>query len=101
VGSPDGAALTAGNERVIDSLVGLGLLCRCNGEGMDLGGLHGGTSFLLTFPYQLFWPKLFSIFYFLFFSNKKTRWFLAFYFFIFIHFSCLVGFYFLLFIQSK
>ena len=47
VGAPDGAA-AAGDERVIDSLVGLGLFRGRNGEGVDLSGLHA-TTFLLRF----------------------------------------------------
>ena len=55
MGAPDGSTRVACEERVVDSLVGLGLLCRRNGEGVN--GLHGlldglldGTSILLLFP---------------------------------------------------
>jgi len=38
VGAPDGVALAAGDERVVDSLVGLGLLRGRDGNGVDNGG---------------------------------------------------------------
>jgi len=48
VGAPDSAALAAAEERVVDSLVGLGLLCGLDGDDVDglgglddLDGLHG------------------------------------------------------------
>jgi hypothetical protein len=55
VGTPDGVALAAGDEGVVDSLVGLGLLRRHDGNGVadidlsgfgglsGLDGLHGGS----------------------------------------------------------
>ena len=45
MGAPDDSARVAREERVVDSLVGLGLLRCRNGEGVDglvdLDGLHG------------------------------------------------------------
>jgi len=53
VGTPDGVALAAGDEGVVDSLVGLGLFRRHDGNGVvdgggfgGLGGLHVGLRFL-------------------------------------------------------
>ncbi len=49
VGAPDGVALAAGDERVVDSLVSLGLLRRHDGNGVvDVGldGFGGGLDVL-------------------------------------------------------
>ena len=56
MGAPDGSTCITREERVVNSLVGLGLLGGSDGEGVDnlrLNGLHrllGGTSILLLFP---------------------------------------------------
>lgn len=49
MGAPDGVALAAGDERVVDSLVGLGLFRRHDGNGVvdvDLDGFGGGLDVL-------------------------------------------------------
>ena len=60
MGAPDGAAAT-GDERVVNSLVDLGLLRGRNGKGVNLGGLHA-TTFLLRFADFSFIGPCFSIF---------------------------------------
>lgn len=47
MGTPDGLALAAGDERVGDSLVGLGLFRRHLGGGEGVDGLHGMLAWLV------------------------------------------------------
>lgn len=60
MGAPDGAAAT-GDERVVNSLVDLGLLRGRNGKGVNLGGLHA-TTFLLRFADSSFSHFSFNFF---------------------------------------
>jgi hypothetical protein len=64
--APDSTTHAAGLERVIDSLVSLGLLRCGDGKGMD--GLDGHCYYVSTFCYLYF-----HLFLFQFFSNRKLK----------------------------
>ena len=74
MGAPDGAALAAADERVVDSLVGLGLLGGLNGEGVDdLDGLHGFACVVVLRFYFFSLPISVAVFSFNFFHDRVTH----------------------------